>query len=134
MAGKRRGRGEGSIEELPSGKFRVVLSSGQKADGARRKITKTFKTKREAVTWRSAQMAKLNRGELADDTGLTVAEWLDQWLTERRAERDRGELAPGTVGFYEGRVASLKEHLPNVRLGKLTKETCVQAQESMAKA
>jgi hypothetical protein len=28
VAGKRRGRGEGSIEELPSGKWRVVVSAG----------------------------------------------------------------------------------------------------------
>jgi len=134
MAGNRRGRGEGSIEELPSGKFRVVISAGKKADGTRRKVARTFGTKREAVAWRSAQLARLNRGELADDTGLTLSAWLDLWLAERRTERDRGELAPGTVGFYEARVSDLKPHLPDVRLGKLTKEQCVRAQESMAKA
>ena len=134
MAGKRRGRGEGSIEELPSGKWRAVLSAGNRASGTRHKVQKTFTTKREAITWRSAQLGRLRHGEFADDTGLTIASWLEQWLAERCTERDRGELAPGTVAFYEGRVADLKPHLPDVRLGKLTKDQCVRAQESMARA
>jgi hypothetical protein len=47
---KQRVRGEGSIEELPSGKFRAILSAGVNNNGKQRKLTFTADTKREALT------------------------------------------------------------------------------------
>ena len=45
---KRQGRGEGSIEQLPSGKFRAIVNLGKGADGRRRKMAETFDTAEQA--------------------------------------------------------------------------------------
>src|SRR5262249_38281764 len=80
----RRGRGEGSIEQLRSGRFRAVVSAGKDAKGKRVKLQKTFDTKREAVDWRNGKLQELARGQRSDAGGLTVWAWLDEWLEARR--------------------------------------------------
>jgi integrase len=99
MGRKRRGRGEGSIEELPSGKFRVVISAGKDpTTGRRLKITRTFDRKSEALDFR-AEMLKLHRSgatPLGFTKKLIVNEWLDTWLAGKKSSREAG-----TVDFYE---------------------------------
>jgi len=88
MAKRRRGRGEGSFENLPSGKWRWVGS--QTLGGKREKIfSPSFETKREAQDWRDA-----NRGKTV--AVGTLGEWLDKWLVLQESavahqtyERDR---------------------------------------------
>jgi integrase len=116
MARKRRGRGEGSIEELPSGKFRVVLSAGKGPDGKRRKLTETFATKREAMDWRDEQRALLRKGVAVGGAKRTVADWLAQWL-----EVIRPTKANNSWTFYEFHVrTALVPRLGPVRLGEVT--------------
>lgn len=78
----RRGRGEGSVEILPSGKFRVVLSAGKNPEtGERQKLTGTFDTKKEALVWRDEQLRLLRKGQVViAGARMTVADWLRQWL------------------------------------------------------
>lgn len=80
---ERRGRGEGSVEELPSGKWRAVLSLGV-VKGKRRKKTFTADTKREALSWMRARQAELKQGSLADAGKLTFGQWLESWRTARK--------------------------------------------------
>jgi integrase len=97
---KRRGRGEGSIEELPSGKFRVVLSLGKDpVTGKRNKLTETLDTKREANAWKAERQAEHARGVLANPGKLTLGEWLDRWLGFKK-----GKVEPGTWQAYESDV------------------------------
>lgn len=90
--GKRRGRGEGSIEPLPSGSYRAEVSGGiDRETGKPVRHRKTFKRKADAVAWRDETRAKLGRGELGRPTSLTVGEWLTQWL-----ELAKSKVAPKT--------------------------------------
>lgn len=68
---KRRGRGEGSFEQLPSGSWRVVLS--RVIDGERVRMTKAFPTKQEAVEWRDRNKANVAKPG-------TLKDWLEAWL------------------------------------------------------
>jgi integrase len=116
MPRKRRGRGEGSIEQLPSGKWRAILSLGKGVDGNRRKLAETFDTKQQALAWLRQRQAESSRGQLADSGFLTVGEWLDQWLADKKIA-----VEPNTYEFYEKRVRlHLKPHLGHLRLGKLS--------------
>jgi integrase len=109
--GKRRGRGEGSIEELPSGKFRAIRSGGKDAEGNRVKEAKTFDTKREALTWLRRALSDV-RGEWA---GRLLVEWLDHWLAVKKPD-----VEPNTYRGYEQRVRlHLKPRLAGVTLGGL---------------
>jgi integrase len=114
---KRRGRGEGSIERLPSGKFRAELGAGKDpATGKRVKDRKTFDTKREAIAWRSARQAERSRGVAVNDGGMTVSAWLDTWLEGKRSTTE-----PATHRWYERRARlHLKPRIGTVVLGKLS--------------
>src|SRR5207237_7209625 len=94
---KRRGRGEGSIEELPSGKFRVVISAGNDpGTGKRVKITRSFDTQCEALVFRDT-MLQQQRAGVAPTTGRALlADWLRQWL-----EKVKPQLATHSFLGYE---------------------------------
>lgn len=99
MAGKRRGRGEGSVETLPSGQFRVIVSAGiDPATKKRRKMTATFPTKREALDWMREQHSRQQRGTLPSAGRMTIADWLTQWLAIKEAT-----IQPGSYDFYRQR-------------------------------
>src|SRR4051812_39158773 len=92
----RRGRGEGSIEELPSGKFRAILSVGRKADGTRDKRQETFDTKRQALAWLRERQAEQSRGRLTDAGSRTVGQLLDEWLAVKKTK-----VEPHTWRWYD---------------------------------
>lgn len=117
MAGKRRGRGEGSIEELPSGKWRAVLSHGiDSATGNRRKLQETFDTKKDALSWLRDRQSEQGQGRLATAGKMTVAEWMAKWLEEKRRTKENR-----THGFYsEISAALIVPYLGEALLAKLS--------------
>ena len=118
--GKRRGRGEGSIEQLPDGKFRAFLSagfvSGKDGKPKRRRISRTFDTKREALIFlRTLQAAQAN-GQFVIAEPSTVADWLDRWLALYKPQ-----VAASTYDHDAWRVEHhLKPRIGAVPLGKLS--------------
>lgn len=103
---KRRGRGEGGIEELASGKFRATRSDR----GVRER--KVHDSKKSAVEW-LRQVASEARGEWAMKP---LAEWLDHWLQAKKPT-----VQPATYHWYAVRVKRMiKPELGAVRLGDLS--------------
>src|SRR5262245_14062427 len=103
---KRRGRGEGSVEELPSGKFRAVVSDGVETDPVtgkpkRRKVAFTADTKTEVLKWLRDRLQEKDAGQLAHCGRTTVGQWLDEWLADLKS---KNSVQPGTLAFYEGNV------------------------------
>lgn len=112
---KRRGRGEGSIEELPSGRFRAVLVV-RIVGGKRDRLTETFDTRTAAADWLAEKKTAYRYGKLAVCTE-TLGEYLDAWL-KRRA----GTVQPKTAAFYTTQVERLKTFpLAALPLRKLTR-------------
>jgi integrase len=93
---RRRGQGEGSLEELPSGKWRAIFTNGKRPDGGQRKVSATFETRREAAFWLNEQLDMRRKGTLVAPSRILLAEWLRQWLRGLR-----GRLANGTWHFYQ---------------------------------
>jgi integrase len=93
---KRRGRGEGCVEHLPSGKFRAILALTPGPAGKRRRLTGVFSTKRAALTWLRARQSEQAQGSLPDSSDYTVATWLDRWLAMKK-----GKVDPKTWLPYE---------------------------------
>jgi integrase len=120
-AGKRRGRGEGSIEELPSGKWRAILSLGiSPVTGKRDKLTFTSDTKKAALAWMHDRQTEQNKGILADPGKMTVAEWLDRWL-----ELKKPKVEPRSWEPHEQHVRlHLKPLLGNLPLANLRPMHC----------
>lgn len=104
--GKRRGRGEGHVEQLPSKNWRAVVS--RTVNGERTRSSRTFRTHAEAVEWKNRQ-----RGPAA---GGTLGEWVDTWLELQKA-------AVAASGWESDRQLCdrhLKPGLGSVRLRDLT--------------
>lgn len=121
MAANRRGRGEGSIEQLPSGKWRAILSLGiDPVTRKRDKMTFTADTKKEALAWLRDRQTEQNKGILADPGKITVAEWLDQWL-----ELKKPKVEPRSWEPHEQHVRlHLKPLLGNLLLANLRPMHC----------
>lgn len=74
--GRRRGNGEGTVEKLPSGSFRAVIS--KTVGGKRVRESATFPTRAEAVAWK--------KGKAEPTAAGTVGDWLATWLDLHRAK------------------------------------------------
>jgi integrase len=87
VTGKRRAQGEGTIFQLPNGKWRAELDLGW-VDGRRRRKTATRATHRECAQWLSEAKRAKQAGGVVSRTPL-VAEWFETYLTEVAAGRVR---------------------------------------------
>jgi integrase len=114
---RRRGRGEGSIEQLPSGKFRAVISSTDPLTGKRVKVARTFDTHAEAVTFKNGF---LERQKNRASGKRTVGEWMQEWLAMKE-----GKVGPTTWRWYEQKNrVYITPIIGNVPLGDLDPLLC----------
>jgi integrase len=112
---RRRGRGEGSVERLKSGKWRAVLSAGSDPlTGRQRKLRETLPTKEQALDWLADRRQERRQGTLA--TGkMTLAAWLATWLDGKRAT-----VEPQSWDNYERTVKKLLPLTGRLVLARLT--------------
>ncbi len=75
---KKRGQNEGSITKRKNGTYMVQLSVNGK------RVTKYFKTKKEANKWRIDTLHKVQRGLFYPGKKITLAEYLEEWLKARQ--------------------------------------------------
>lgn len=91
-------RNVGSVDQLPSGRWRARVSVGVKSDGSRRQATKTFDSKSDAETWLVAQAVEMGkRPDLS--AGITLNAVWDLYQ-ERESER----LAKKTMSVYRSQM------------------------------
>lgn len=103
---KRRGRGEGGIEQLPSGKWRAT-----RRDGSTRE-RKTFDSKQSALDWLHEALSA-RRGEWATKK---LSEWFEFWFGGKA-----DHIEPATLHWYRQRYKRrLLPVLGGVRLGDLS--------------
>lgn len=113
---KRRGRGEGSLEELPSGSWRAVLSYTDPLTKKRYRESKTFPTKRDAIQWRDKQKELRRTGQRQAGLAPIISDWVSQWLDKVRDTKE-----PATHKHYLELARSLiTPHLGHHRLDQLT--------------
>jgi integrase len=114
MKTPRRNRGEGNIQQLPDGRFKVRMSyvDGQ---GKRHQPTAYFETKKAALAWLHEMHSKHDRGQLADAGRRTVGAWLAEWLTLKKSQ-----IEPNTYAGHEQHIRLyLTPHLGRTPLAKL---------------
>lgn len=100
------------------GSWYYAVDLGFDANGKRRLERRGgFRTKTEAQDACDRVASKVRDRTYADDEGLTVSEWLEEWLTERIKNK---KIRPGTYTLYEGHIRSyLKPRLGRIRLRDL---------------
>ena len=113
----RRGHGEGSVFQLPDGRWRALVDLGW-IDGKRRRKAATRATRREAVEWLREAQQSHDAGALVSKTP-TVAEWFAVYLDDHAAARVR----PRTLVNYRRDVERhVLPALGRVQLDKLRPE------------
>lgn len=111
---QRRGRGEGSVKQLPNGTFKARMSYLD-AQGVRHRPTAYFDTRRAALAWLREQHSKHDRGMLADSGKRTVGNWLVEWLAMKKPQ-----VEPNTYSFHESNVRLyVMPIIGRTQLGKL---------------
>lgn len=114
----RRPKGEGSIYQRKdgNGRWECRVELGKGATGQRRRVTVYGATKREALAALRDLLGKQSRGQLVVTPKLTVAEFLDHWLTTVIAP----SREPQTLLSYRSIIqARLLPLLGELRLSKL---------------
>jgi integrase len=83
---KRRGDGEGTIQQLPNGRWKAIHTVSWKP---RKTRTKTFEKKSLAASWLAQQSVERTAGTESGPASadLLLAEWVTTWLSD--IERDR---------------------------------------------
>lgn len=76
--GKKRGSGEGTIHQLPSGSWRAQIT----VDGGR--LSFTAKTRREVQEWIKKTVGQVDKGLSYDGATTTVDEFFRGWLVSNR--------------------------------------------------
>jgi integrase len=125
---RRRRRGEGSITQLPDGRWRAELRVG-KVNGKHVRRKFYGKTLREAQAKLDEAKQRRAKGQpVAADGKVTVGERLGRWLADKK-----GTVAEGTYGFYE-KVARLHvtPYLGERRLAELTDDDVAGWQAALA--
>jgi integrase len=74
---RKRGQNQGSITMRKNGDYMVQLT----VDGKR--VTKYFKTKKEANAWRIETLQKIQSGLFYAGPKLTLSKYFEEWLTAR---------------------------------------------------
>ena len=101
---KKSGQNQGSISKRKNGTYMAQLT----VDGKR--VSKYFKTKKEANAWRIDTLHKIQSGLFYAGPKLTLSEYFEEWLTARK-----GSIKPKTLYQYQ---QIIKQHI-NPVLGSI---------------
>ena len=109
---KRRAKGEGSVYRRKDGR---VVGEYEDANGRKRYITSTTKTKQEMKAAVRKKLEDRDNGIAYDSENLTVEKYMDRWL-----ESIKDRVSPGTFKPYEAIVRlHVKPTLGKTKLEKL---------------
>ena len=114
----RRGHGEGSVFQKGNGRWVAQLSAGYGANGKRKRLKRTARTKSEARTLLREMQRELEDGLPSARADMTVSELLDHFTKTVLEAKD---LSPNTMANHSWSIEKhLKPGLGNARLRNLT--------------
>lgn len=97
---KKRGNGQGTVLELPSGKYKVVVTLGYYTDedGKRHRRTRSrvFARKKDAV----AAVPELLNAKPAEKKRITFKELYDRWLPTHRAGKSTIDCYKAAIKYF----------------------------------
>lgn len=111
---RQRGNGEGSIHQLPDGRYRWQVTVGRDADGKQARRSGVTRTRKEADRKLTEVKAAYHQGVLSLPSTTTLGEWLDVWLARRRPH-----LSAGTYEQYVFRLRHIPPSMRRLRLQDL---------------
>jgi integrase len=104
------GNGQGSIRELPSGKWRWEVTLGYTLEGKRQSVSGVCANQTQAGIEKAKALADFARGLLASADKITLVEYSERWL-----KRQKG-LRASSISSYQGEIAHAMKHLGKLKL------------------
>ncbi len=124
---KKAGNGQGSVRQLPNGKWRWEVTLGYTLEGKRRSISGVCTNQTQAGIEKAKALADHARGLLASADTISVKVYADKWL-----ERQKG-LRPTTELAYRRDLDYALKHLGKMKLKDVkphhVKDTLVRLSE-----
>jgi len=112
----RRGKGEGTVWQLPSGEWAGQISLGSPG-GKRKRLTIRGRTKGEVINQLAKRRSSQLDGQLPDPSILTVEKFMQHWLDTACAR----SVAGSTLDSYTRNVKlHINPSIGGIRLQKLT--------------
>lgn len=113
---KRNINGDGTIFQLPNGKWRCEVTVGWTATGKRIRRSRTRAKRSDCAAEKRKLQNEADRG-LVDSSNLTVAQFLERWI----ADIVKPKRAPNTYVSYSRQVVNhIIPRLGTVKLSKLS--------------
>jgi integrase len=109
--------GEGSVYELPDGRFKVAVTVGRTPDGKPRRRTKIFKKRSDAEAHRRKLLGLRDSGKLGPADRRTLSDYLDRWLRSAATGGLRGTTAESYSSLVRRHVSP---HIGHLRLERVT--------------
>lgn len=105
----RKGKNEGTIFRRPNGSWRAQVSLGG------RRFGHTSRSRAECQEWVRRTLGEMDQGLTFEDRGLTLGEYLREWILVKRTA-----IRPGTAAQYEKLIQLyLEPGLGSIRLKDL---------------
>ena len=110
---KKRANGEGTVRQLPSGKWQAQYMDGWKPDGRKNVKTWTRDTQRKALKAMQDYIKDKENGLLTGKE-ITFAAWADEWI-----EQHQHNISPTTYEGYKYTLRRLKDHFGRKKLADI---------------
>ena len=110
---KKRANGEGTVRQLPSGKWQAQYMDGWKPDGRKNVKTWTRDTQRKALKAMQDYIKDKENGLLTGKE-ITFAAWADEWI-----EQHQHNISPTTYEGYKYTLRRLKNHFGRKKLADI---------------
>jgi len=76
----KRGNNDGSIRQRKDGTWEARITIGYADKGKPKRISKYFKTRKEAAAWLAEVQTQQNTGQFVQPDKMTVEGWMTEWL------------------------------------------------------
>src|SRR5262249_17426149 len=108
-----REQGQGHLQQRGKNSWRLKFDVGRDAEGKRLSRYVTFRgTKREAQAELNRLLNRRNEGTYVDPTKMTVAEYLEHWLSVDIDRRVAAKTANRHRGIVRHQIIPLLGHIP----------------------
>jgi integrase len=103
------------IKKLENGRYQARYFAGFDSKGKRRYPSRTFDLQSDAIKWRAARVNEKSSGRHFEIHGLTVGQYLDQWLASKKQV-----LRENSLSAYQERLNDyVKPEIGHLKLTRL---------------
>lgn len=125
MVRKRRPKGDGSVQKLANGRYKIQIDIGIDGKGNRTRKTFTGRTQAEAITKKNQYLVEKEKGTLIKSNTSKLSEFITRWLSIKEAQTK--------IKTYESYVSICDLHIiPTLGMHKVQKITTAQINDYIA--